>query len=226
MFQDRRNAGQILAELIAALPDLSDAVILALPRGGVPVAFEVARACNLPLDVLVVRKLGTPGQRELAMGAVASGGTVVFNPAILRAFHFSPETLRKTMDRAKREIERLEIEYRDGHPPINIEAKTVILIDDGLATGASMRAAIQSVQPHAKRVVVAVPVGARSSCEELLNEVDRVVCAETPEPFEAVSAFYRNFDQTSDEEVRLLLALARRESQSDQPDAPAPPLFH
>lgn len=205
VFQDRRDAGRVLARAVAELPDLKDAVVLGLPRGGVPVAYEVARACGLPLDILVVRKLGTPGQEELAMGAIASGGTVVLNPDILRSTRISEETLRVVVERAKQEMERQEHAFREGRGAPEIEGRTVILVDDGLATGASMRAAIGAVKPRARQVIVAVPVGARSTCDQLRSEVDRVICTATPEPFEAVGMFYRDFDATSDEEVRALM---------------------
>jgi predicted phosphoribosyltransferase len=205
VFQDRRDAGQVLARAVAELPDLKDAVVLGLPRGGVPVAYEVARACGLPLDILVVRKLGAPGQEELAMGAIASGGTVVLNSNIVAAMHVSQEDLVAVVERAQQEMERQEHAFREGRAAPEIEGRTVILVDDGLATGASMRAAIGAVKPRARQVIVAVPVGARSTCDELRREVDRVICAATPETFEAVGMFYRDFDATSDEEVRALM---------------------
>jgi predicted phosphoribosyltransferase len=205
VFQDRRDAGRVLAREVAALPDLKDAVVLGLPRGGVPVAFEVARACGLPLDILVVRKLGVPGQEELAMGAIASGGTVVLNPDILRSTRISEETLRVVVERAKQEMERQEHAFREGRGALEIEGRTVILVDDGLATGASMRAAIGAVKPQARQVIVAVPVGAKSTCDELAGEVDRLICVATPEPFEAVGMFYIDFEPTTDEEVRALI---------------------
>jgi putative phosphoribosyl transferase len=210
LFQNRQDAGRILAQSVATVPDLKDAVVLGLPRGGVPVAFEVARACQLPLDVLVVRKLGAPGQRELAMGALASGGNFVLNPDILHALHISEESLRAVVKEEKQKMERQERAYRDQLPTLAIEGRTVILVDDGLATGASMRAAVQAVRLRARRVVVAVPVGAESTCRELAREVDSVICPNTPEPFEAVGRFYRDFEPTSDEAVRRLLAEARR----------------
>ena len=205
MFRDRRDAGRALARAIAELPDLKDAVVLGLPRGGVPVAFEVARACGLPLDILLVRKLGVPGQEELAMGAIASGGTVVLNQRILRATHVPRETLRAVVGREKHEMDRREHAFREGREPIAIEGKTVILVDDGLATGASMRAAARAVRARARQVIIAVPVGAKSTCKALEGEADLVFCLFTPEPLDAVSQFYREFEQTSDEEVRELM---------------------
>jgi predicted phosphoribosyltransferase len=205
VFRDRREAGQIVGEMVAALPDLGDAIVLGLPRGGVPVAFEVARACGLPLDILVVRKLGVPGQEELAMGAIASGGMLAINRDVLRAHHVTEKTFEAVIEQEKRELERREHEYRGGRELIDIEGRTVILVDDGLATGASMRAAVRAVKGRARQVIVAVPVGAKSTCRELETEADQVVCATTPEPLDSVSQFYRDFGATSDAEVRELL---------------------
>jgi putative phosphoribosyl transferase len=214
MFEDRRDAGRALAPLVATLPDLHHAILLALPRGGVPVAYEVACACRLPLDVLSVRKLGAPGQRELAIGAIASGGIVAINPELVEHFHISPEELGAMIAHEQGEITRRELLYRDGAPPLAIEGRTAILIDDGLATGATMKAAARAVRPRAGRVVIAVPVAAATTCRELENEADRVLCLSMPEDFEAVGQFYRDFRATSDEEVRTLLAMARRNRQA------------
>jgi len=213
MFEDRRDAGRVLATLVATLPDLHQAIALALPRGGVPVAYEVARACNIPLDVLMVRKLGAPGQRELAIGAVASGGIVALNSEFVVGFHISGESLRAMIEHEQEEIARREATYRGGALPLPIEGRTAILIDDGLATGATMRAAIHAVRPRAVQVVIAVPVAAASTLHELESEADRVLCLETPEDFQAVGQFYRDFSPTSDEEVRVLLADARARMQ-------------
>lgn len=210
MFDDRRDAGRALATLVATLPDLHRAILLALPRGGVPVAFEVARACTLPLDVLTVRKLGAPGQPELAIGAVASGGISVLNPQMVEHFHISAEELRAMIAREHAEIARRELVYRDGAPPLAIEGRTAILIDDGLATGATMRAAARAVRPRAGRVIVAVPVAAADACRDLESEADRVLCLSAPREFQAVGQFYRDFAPTGDEEVRALLAVARQ----------------
>jgi predicted phosphoribosyltransferase len=210
LFEDRRGAGRILAQSVAMVQDLADAVVLGLPRGGVPVAFEVARVCKLPLDVLVVRKLRVPGQPELAMGAVASGGTVVLNPEILWALHISETTLHAAIKQETKRVEWQECGYRDQLTAVAIEGRTAILVDDGLATGASMRAAVKAVRLRARRVVVAVPVGAESSCRELARAVDWVVCPNTPEPFESVGRFYRNFEPTSDDEVKALMKEVRR----------------
>jgi predicted phosphoribosyltransferase len=208
-FQNRRDAGRILAKAVLELPGLENGIVLGLVRGGVPVAFELAQACGLPLDILVVRKLGAPGQEELAMGAIASGGEVVLNEDVVRTFHVSGKMLDLMIEHEKRSIVQLEHIYREGQPPMEIEGRAVILADDGLATGASMRAAIQAVKSRARSVIVAVPVGARSTCEELAKEVNALVCAVTPEVFDAVSLFYREFEPTSDEEVSTLLREGR-----------------
>jgi predicted phosphoribosyltransferase len=213
VFQDRRDAGRILARDVAKVPDLYDAVVLGLPRGGVPVADEVARALNLPLDVFIVRKLGVPGQEELAMGAIASGGTVVINQRIVDELGIRDSTINAVAEREKIEIERREQAYRDGRPPTPLQGRTVILIDDGLATGSTMLAAVRALRPHARRVIVAVPVAAKSTCAELRSKADLVICATTPQPFFAVGSFYRNFQQTTDDEVRAILSPAR-----SQPD--------
>jgi len=206
IFQDRREAGKVLGNLVAAVPDLAGAVVLGLVRGGVPVAFEVARRCGLPLDILVVRKLGVPGQPELAMGAIASGGGVVLNESIIRSCRVSENKLENVVAREMLELKRREALYREGRPPLDIAGRAVVLVDDGLATGASMRAAIRAVKTRARRVIVAVPVGAKSICSELALEVDEVVCALVPEPLDAVSLFYQEFGQTSEDEVKGLLA--------------------
>ncbi len=209
LFQDRRDAGRQLACLVATLPHLNDAIVLALPRGGVPVAFEVARALGLPLDLLVVRKLGAPRQRELAMGAIASGGVVALNPDIMQAFHISEQAANAAAAREMLELKRMEHSWRNGLAPLPIEGQTVILVDDGLATGATMRAAVQAVKTRARQVVVAVPVGPESTCRELQSEVDSLLCVAMPEPFFAVGSFYANFEPTNDQEVVTLLAETR-----------------
>lgn len=210
IYQDRRDAGRSLARTMRGQRKWEDALVLGLPRGGVPVAFEVARALDLPLDILVVRKLGTPGQEELAMGAVASGGERVVNEAVVRELGISPEALDAATRREALEIRRRERAYRDGHAPARIDGRTVILVDDGLATGASMMAAVKAVRPRAREVIVAVPVAAKMTCEEISREVDQLICAETPKSFMAVGMFYRDFHPTTDEEVRTLLAESRR----------------
>lgn len=211
VYEDRRDAGRVLAPLVVALPDLESGIVLGLPRGGVPVAYEVARATHLPLDVLMVRKLGAPGQPELALGAVASGGIVAINAELVDAFHLSEESVRAAAEREQREIARRERIYRAGIPPLRLDGCTVVLVDDGLATGATMRAAARAVRPHARQVIVAVPVASPVVCSQLEAEVDRVVCAATPEPLESVGQYYRDFSPTTDEEVRMLLAEARRQ---------------
>ena len=210
LFQDRRDAGRQLGSLVATLPGLNDAIVLGLPRGGVPVAFEVARVCKLPLDILVVRKLGAPGQRELALGAIASGGVVALNDEILRVLHISEQSMSGAVEGAMQELARLEQAWRDGCPPLPIDGRIAILVDDGLATGATMRAAVRAVRGRAREVVIAVPVAAASTCRALESEVDRIFCVATPAPFDAVSRFYRSFEPTSDEEVKALLIEARR----------------
>jgi len=223
IFQDRRMAGRALGLLvrdaIAEQPHAADAIVLGLPRGGVPVAFEVARLLDLPLDVCVVRKLGVPGEEELAMGAVASGGVVVVQTDVAHAYRIRQETLDAVVSRERLEVERREAAYRDGRPPPRVEGRMVILVDDGLATGATMTAAARAMRSLARRVVVAVPVAAPSTCEALRREVDLILCLEAPESFHAVGQFYRNFDQTTDAEVRALLAHARGDA-SDRPPSP------
>ena len=212
IFQDRREAGRMVGEAVSAagLPDLNSAVVLGLARGGVPVAFEVAHACRLALDVMLVRKLGAPRCPEFAMGAIASGGTVVLTPGAVQSLGVTEHQLEELIERKRQELERLEHVYREGRLPVEFGAGGVILVDDGLATGASMRAAVQAVRPRAKRVTVAVPLGATSTCAWLSQEVDRLICLSMPEPLEAVSLFYREFEPTSDAEVRELLAEGRK----------------
>lgn len=210
LFRDRTDAGRRLAEKLAQYANRPGVVVLGLPRGGVPVAFEVARALHAPLDVFLVRKLGFPGQEELAMGAVASGGVRVMNESLLRRLHVSDAMMEEVTARELRELERRERAYRGGRPPLPVAGRTVILVDDGLATGASLRAgasALRRLEPA--RIVAAVPVGASETCEQFRDVVDEIVCAETPEPFWAVGNWYEDFSQTTDEEVRGLLARAK-----------------
>ena len=209
-FLDRTDAGRFLAERLERFANRSDVLVLALPRGGVPVGYEVARALRAPLEVFVVRKLGVPGQKELAMGAIASGGTRVLNREIVAALG---EDARQTIEQATaREMEQLQIaerQYRAARDFPDLRDKTVILVDDGLATGATMRAAARAVrQLQPKKVIVAVPVAAEPSCRELQSEADEVICGLTPLDFFGVGQFYDNFRQTTDEEVRALLARA------------------
>jgi putative phosphoribosyl transferase len=211
-YRDRRNAGKRLAELLGAYAHRPDVLVLALPRGGVPVAYEVARALNAPLDVFLVRKLGVPGHEEAAMGAIASGGIRVLNDEVIHALHLPRQVVEEVTAREQRELQRREQLYRDGRPAPDVKGCTVILIDDGLATGATMRAALRALrQQQPARLIVAVPVGARSACRELLGEADEVICARTPEPFFGVGWWYQQFEQTSDQEVHDLLARAAQE---------------
>ena len=208
-FRDRTEAGRLLAQKLREYANRDDVVVLALPRGGVPVAYEVANTLNVPLDIFLVRKLGVPGNEELAMGAIASGGVRVLNEEVVRALNIPDEIVDEVAEKEERELERREREYRRGRPPVDVRGRTAILIDDGLATGSSMRAAalaLRNNQPA--QIVVAVPVGAPSTCAEFESEVDKVVCAVTPEPFWGVGQWYRDFSQTSDEEVRDLLRRA------------------
>ena len=213
IFQDRRQAGRTLAQIVrdecAGVLASGNAIVLGLPRGGVPVAFEVAHELRLPLDICVVRKLGVPGQEELAMGAVAAGGVVVMQADVVRACAIRQEVIDAVVARERGEIERRESVYRGDRPAADLAGRTVILVDDGLATGATMTAAARALRPVARRVLVAVPVAARATCDDLRREVDQLVCIETPEPFHAVGEFYHNFDQTTDDEVRVFLAQMR-----------------
>lgn len=211
-YRDRRHAGRVLASALASYAGRPGIVVLALPRGGVPVAYEVAHALGAPMDVLVVRKLGVPGYDELAMGALASGGALVLNDEVVRALGIPQSAIDAVAARESEELARREREYRRGRPPLDIAGKTVILVDDGLATGSTMRAAVAVVRKRgAKRVVVAVPIASLATCEELSHEVDDVVCAATPEPFHAVGLWYADFSQTTDAEVLDLLDAAGRE---------------
>ena len=205
-FLDRREAGHVLAGHLTQYADRDDVAVLALPRGGVPVAFEVAQALHLPLDVLIVRKLGVPGHEELAMGAIASGGVRIVNEGVMRDMGISAPLLESVAVGEQNELARREKVYRGERQAVDVEGRTILLVDDGLATGSTMRAAVAALrQRNPERVVVAVPVAARSTCEELKEEVDEVVCAVTPAPFYGVGQWYENFSQTSDEEVKELL---------------------
>jgi putative phosphoribosyl transferase len=205
-FANRREAGVELASKLRQYAGRDDVVVLALPRGGVPVAFEVAESLDAPLDIFLVRKLGLPGHPELAMGAIASGGVRVVNDDVVRWYGIPDRIIEVVARDEQAELERREREYRQGRPLIDLRGKTVLLVDDGLATGSTMKAAVGAVrQLGPSRVVVAVPVGAPSSCQEFAGITDETVCARTPEPFSAVGQWYRDFSQTSDEEVRHLL---------------------
>ncbi len=215
-FQNREEAGQRLAQALQAYAGRPDVVVLALPRGGVPVGFEVARALGVPLDVFVVRKLGTPGQEELAMGAIASGGVRVLNREVVDLLGLSTRVIDAATEREERELQRREQLYRPGRPPLALEGKVALLVDDGVATGSTMKAAVAGVrQRGAARVVVAVPVASVEAEEELEALADEVVCLRTPDPFYAVGLWYGDFAQTSDDEVRSLLdrAHAGREAE-------------
>jgi putative phosphoribosyl transferase len=209
LFQDRFDAGRLLASKLRPSVNRSDAVVLALPRGGVPVGFEVAKALHAPLDVFVVRKLGVPGHEELAMGAIASGGICVLNEELVRAAGIPSELINAVAADEERELERREHLYREGRPAVAVQGRTVILVDDGLATGSSMRVAILALKrKNPAQIVVAVPVGAAAACVEIGSEVDQIICVATPEPFQSVGEWYMDFSQTSDEEVRDLLRRA------------------
>lgn len=210
-FHDRRAAGQVLAALLRHYAGRQDVVVLALPRGGVPVAFEVAEALGAPLDLFLVRKLGTPGHRELAMGAIASGGVRVLNPDVIQWYGITPGAIDAVAEAEQRELDRREHAYREGRAPAALEGRIVLLVDDGLATGSTMRAAVHAAKLRGpSRVVVAVPVGARETCTELAALADEVVCARMPEPFSAVGQWYVHFEQTTDDEVRELLRVHAR----------------
>ena len=205
-FRDRTDAGQHLAGALGAYANRDDVLVLALPRGGVPVATEVAKRLNAPLDVFVVRKLGLPDRPELAMGAIASGGVRVLNRDVVDSLAIPDWAIEQVTRQEEEELQRRERQYRGNRSPLEVRGKTVILVDDGLATGSSMRAAAAALrQAGAARIVVAVPVASRATCDQLREEGNDVVCATTPEPFFAVGQWYKDFDQTSDEEVRDLL---------------------
>jgi predicted phosphoribosyltransferase len=206
LLRDRVDAGRRLAEKLTAYAGRQDVLVLALPRGGVPVGYEAARALGLPLDVFVVRKLGVPGHEELAMGAIASGGAWVLNEELVRTLAVPEQLMRSVVAREQRELVRRERLYRGNRPPLDVRGRTVILVDDGLATGSTMRAAIAALRRlEPARLVVAVPTAAPSTCDEIGSEVDECVCLLTPEPFYAVGIWYQDFSQTTDEQVRDLL---------------------
>src|SRR3989441_7774201 len=205
-FRDRGEAGRLLATKLRAYAGRPDVLVLALPRGGVPVAFEVAQALGAPLDVFLVRKLGVPGHEEVALGAIASGGVRVLNDDIVRRLGISTPALEAVTAREEAELRRRELAYRGSRPREPVAGRTVILVDDGLATGASMKAAVAALRrERPARIVVAVPVAAAEACDEFRADVDDVICAATPEPFMAVGAWDEDFSQTGDEEVRRLL---------------------
>jgi predicted phosphoribosyltransferase len=216
-FHDRFDAGRQLASQLASFANHADVRVLALPRGGVPVGYEIARALRAPLDVWVVRKLGAPGIPELAIGAIATGGVQLIAPNVTRELGISHHQIEEIAARERLELERREKAYRGDRPPVEVAGKTVLLVDDGLATGATMRAAIAALRHrHPARIVVAVPVAARYICEELSQEADQVLCLWTPSDLSSVGQWYEDFSQTSDDEVCDLL---NRASQPAEPPA-------
>ena len=217
MFPNRAEAGRRLAERLTAYRSCDDAIVLGLPRGGVPVAYEVAQQLGLPLDVFVVRKLGVPGYEELAMGAIASGNVSVLNEDVMRALPNSEAILEMVIAQEKIELEQREARYRQARPAPDLRGRVVILVDDGLATGATMRAAAAALRKQGvAKIVVAVPVGAPETCQGLESEVDEMICAFMPEFFYGVGQFYEDFSQTTDEEVRELLAKVKDEPFSER----------
>jgi putative phosphoribosyl transferase len=205
-FRDRTEAGELLASKLLQYAGRPDVQVLALPRGGVPVALEVAKALKAPLDVFVVRKLGVPGHEELAMGAVASGGVRVLNRDVIESLRIPRAMIEAVSAQELQELSRRERLYRDDRPPPQIRNHRVILVDDGLATGSTMRAAVAALRKlHPSKIIVAVPAAAPSTCDEFRSEVDEIVCAETPQPFYAVGAWYEDFSQVSDDQVRKML---------------------
>src|SRR5271170_5284701 len=207
VFRDRREAGRVLADLLSAYRGRQDVIVLGLARGGLPVAWEVAAALRAPMDAFVVRKLGAPGHEEFAVGALASGGRVVINDDVVRGLRITPQQLREIAEAEGRELIRREAAYRGGRPPADVAGKTVILVDDGLATGASMLAAVQALrEAEPAQIVIAVPAAPESTCREFAGLVDDMVCASMPTPFLAVGASFWDFRQVGDDEVRTLLA--------------------
>jgi putative phosphoribosyl transferase len=214
IFRDRIDAGQQLAEKLKAYADRSDVLVLALPRGGVPVGYEVAKQLRVPLDVFLVRKLGVPGYEELAMGAIASGGVRVINEDVVRYLGISDEVIDRVAQYEQQELERRARAYRGDRPSPAVKDQVVILIDDGLATGSTMRAAATALRKQVPaRIVIAVPVSSTQACDDFRDEVDEIVCATTPEPFGGVGLWYQDFSQTTDEEVRRLLRRAPEQQQ-------------
>jgi predicted phosphoribosyltransferase len=211
-FRDRAEAGRELAQALRHYAHRPDTVVVALPRGGVPVGYQVAHALGCPLDVLIVRKLGVPGQEEVAMGAIASSGVIELNQDLIAALGIAPAEVERVKLAGMRELRRRERAYRSGRPPLQVRGRVVLLVDDGLATGATMRAAAAAVRAlGAKRIVAAFPVGAKQSCRELRAEVDEMVCLLEPDDLAAISLWYEDFGQTSDEEVQRLLGAAAHE---------------
>lgn len=223
LFRNRVAAGRLLAAALEHYAKRADAVVLALPRGGVPVAFEVAQALQLPLDVFVVRKIGMPGNEELALGALAAGAPPVLNEELVQLLGVTPAAIAAATEKERAEVARRERAYRGGQPPPTLKDRVLIVVDDGLATGATMRAAVRALRQHAPaRIVVAVPVCSREARDELSAESDEMVCLEAPESFFAVSVWYDEFPQTSDEEVRTLVARSRTETTGRQAEGKSP----
>ena len=219
-FRDRREAGQRLAEALLPYASSNKVIVLGLPRGGVPVAFEVARRLGAPLDVCIVRKLGVPGHEELAMGAIASGGVELLSTRTVRELGITSEDVARVVAHERRELERREHAYREGQPALDVRGRVVIVVDDGLATGASMHAAVTALrrrEPAA--IVVAVPVAPATTCEELRRIADACVCLHTPAPFYGVGQWYIDFGQTTDDEVRELLGAARAHEPAPTPES-------
>lgn len=209
-YANRKEAGEVLAEALHQYANRDDAYVLGLPRGGVPVAFAIARALHLPLDVFVVRKLGTPGQKELAMGALATGGAVIFNQSIIHEMRISEDEIKAVMAAEEQELRRREQNYRGKRAFPNLQDKTVILVDDGIATGATIKAAIKALRLYQPaKIIVAVPVAAKDTCEEIKLLVDQLICPMQPTYFDAVGAWYEDFSQTEDAEVSELLQKGR-----------------
>jgi predicted phosphoribosyltransferase len=218
-FADRYDAGRRLAADLAGYAGRDDVVVLGLPRGGMPVAYEVARSLDAPLDVFLVRKLGVPGHEELAMGAIASGGVMVLNDDVVAATGIRPEQIEAVAARELETLRHQETKYRGDRPPVELRDRAVIAVDDGLATGATMRAAVSALRGRGvKSIAVAVPTAPRETCEALRRQVDDVVCATTPDPFMAVGLWYRDFAPVSDDEVRGLLSAAAAGDPPDEPD--------
>ena len=216
IYRDRIDAGQRLATRLTNYADRDDVLVLALPRGGVPVAYEVAKALHVPLDIFLVRKLGVPGHEELAMGAIASGGVRVLNDEVVNYLGIPGDVIDGVAAEELRELERRQRAYRGNRPEPDVQNKTVILVDDGLATGSTMRAAAAALrQQDPARIIVAVPVSAAQTCNEYRMGVDQIICTKTPEPFLGVGQWYRDFSQTTDEEVRDLLAKAEATSERE-----------
>jgi predicted phosphoribosyltransferase len=219
IYRDRIDAGNQLAARLSDYADRDDVLVLALPRGGVPVAYEVAKALHAPLDIFLVRKLGVPGHEELAMGAISTGGVRVINADVVDHLRIPARVIDAVVDTELRELQRRERLYRGARAEPDVSGKTVILVDDGLATGSTMRAAVEALrQQNPARIVVAVPVSAPETCDEYRMGVDEIICAQTPEPFMGVGMWYRDFSQTTDEEVREILARSENLNTTDLED--------